>query len=137
MYSIVKVVMSMHLSVSLTSGEPIYLQLKEQIKNQILSGELQENELLPSIRNLAQSLKISVITTKRAYDDLEQEGLVTSVSGKGTYVSGTNKESIREIKYRELEEQMKKIIKESQALGLNRQDLTNLLTILYGEENEA
>lgn len=126
----------MHLSVSLTSGEPIYLQVKEQIKNQILAGQLQDGELLPSIRNLAQSLKISVITTKRAYDELEQEGLVTSVSGKGTFVSGKNKESIREIKYRDLEEQIRLAIQESRNLGLSRQDFLQLVTILYGEERE-
>ncbi|MFE5322953.1 GntR family transcriptional regulator [Paenibacillus sp. NPDC056579] len=125
----------MHLSVSLSSGEPIYLQIKEQIKIQILSGQLQEGELLPSIRHLAQNLKISVITTKRAYDELEQEGLVASVTGKGTFVTGTNKESIREMKFRELEDQIKAIIKESRALGLMRQDLSNLVSILYGEEN--
>ncbi|XEC93705.1 GntR family transcriptional regulator [Paenibacillus tarimensis] len=125
----------MHLSVSFSSGEPIYLQIKEQIKNQILSGQLQEGVPLPSIRNLAHNLKISVITTKRAYDELEQEGLVTSVSGKGTFVSGANKESIREMKYRELEDQMRAAVKKSQALGLTRQDLLNLITILYGEEN--
>lgn len=127
----------MHLSVSLTSGEPIYLQIKEQIKNQILTGQLQDGELLPSIRNLAQSLKISVITTKRAYDELEQEGLVTSVSGKGTFVSGNNKESLREIKYRALEDQIRLMIKESRAIGLTKKDLLNLVTILYGEENES
>lgn len=126
----------MHLSVSLTSGEPIYLQIKEQIKNQILNGQLQDGELLPSIRNLAQNLKISVITTKRAYDELEQEGLVTSVSGKGTFVSGNNKESIREIKYRALEDQIRITIKESRVMGLTKKDLLNLVTILYGEENE-
>lgn len=125
----------MHLSVSLSSGEPIYLQIKEQIKIQILSGQLQEGELLPSIRHLAQNLKISVITTKRAYDELEQEGLVTSVTGKGTFVTGTTKESIREMKFRELEDQIKAIIKEGRALGLTRQDLSNLVSILYGEEN--
>jgi GntR family transcriptional regulator len=127
----------MHLSVSFSSKEPIYVQIKTQIKNQILSGQLQEDELLPSIRSLAQSLKISVITTKRAYDELEQEGLVASVSGKGTFVSGTNKESIREIKYRELEDQLKAVIQESRALGLKRQEVLNLIAILYGEEDGA
>ncbi|WP_217593503.1 GntR family transcriptional regulator [Cohnella sp. GbtcB17] len=126
----------MHLSVSLTSGEPIYLQIKEQIKNQILTGQLHEGELLPSIRNLAQNLKISVITTKRAYDELEQDGLVTSVSGKGTFVSGGNKESIREIKYRALEDQVRLTIKESRSIGLTKREFLNLVTILYGEENE-
>lgn len=127
----------MHLSVSLTSGEPIYLQVKEQIKNQILNGQLQEGELLPSIRNLAQSLKISVITTKRAYDELEQEGLVTSVSGKGTFVAGNNIESIREIKYRALEDQLRTAITEGRNMGLTRTDFMNLVTILFGEELES
>lgn len=127
----------MFLSVSLTSGEPIYVQVKEQIKNQILTGQLQDGELLPSIRNLAQSLNISVITTKRAYDELEQEGLVASVAGKGTFVSGTNKEAIREIKYRALEEQIRLTIRESKNLGLDREALVHLVTILYGEERES
>ncbi|MDF2724112.1 MAG: GntR family transcriptional regulator [Paenibacillus sp.] len=127
----------MHLSVSLSSGEPIYAQIKEQIKNQIVSGQLREGEHLPSIRNLAQDLKISVITTKRAYDELEQEGLVTSVSGKGTFVSSRNKESIREMKYRELEDRLRAAIKESRALGLTREDMLQLFAILYGEEHEA
>ncbi|MNC34535.1 HTH-type transcriptional repressor YtrA [compost metagenome] len=127
----------MHLSVSLTSGEPIYSQVKEQIKNQILTGLLKEGELLPSIRNLAQNLKISVITTKRAYDELEQEGLVTSVSGKGTFVSGNNIESIREIKNRALEDQIRLTIREGKNMGLTRKDFLHLVTILYGEEMES
>ncbi len=125
----------MNLSVSFTSGEPIYLQLKEQIKNQILSGALPEGELLPSIRNLALTLKISVITTKRAYDELEQEGLVASVSGKGTYVSGNNKESIREIKYRQLEDRIRAIVAESRNIGLTPQEVIHLFNLFYGEEN--
>lgn len=126
----------MHLSVSFTSGEPIYAQLKEQIKNQIISGQLQAGELLPSIRHLAQSLKISVITTKRAYDELEQEGLVASVAGKGTFVSGNNTESIREMKYRDLEERIRGAVQESRELGLTRQQLLDLVAILYGEGGE-
>jgi GntR family transcriptional regulator len=126
----------MNLSISLTSGQPIYGQIKEQIKNQILSGQLQDGEMLPSIRNLAQILKISVITTKRAYDELEQEGLVTSVSGKGTFVSSTNKQSILEIQYRELEEQIKAIVTKSRTLGLKQEEILNLFTLFYREENE-
>lgn len=127
----------MHLSVSLTSGEPIYSQIKEQIKNQIITGQLQDGTLLPSIRNLAQTLKISVITTKRAYDELEQEGLVVSVSGKGTFVSGNNMESIRELKYRALEEQIRVAIKESKHMGLTSKELIELVSILYGEELDS
>ncbi|MBW7456691.1 GntR family transcriptional regulator [Paenibacillus sepulcri] len=127
----------MNLSVSLTSGDPIYLQIKEQIKKQIITGLLKEGELLPSIRSLAQTLKISVITTKRAYDELEQEGLVTSVSGKGTFVSEKNKQSIREVKYRQLEEKVKAVIAEGRSLGLKQAEILQLFEIFYGEESEA
>ncbi len=125
----------MNLTVSFTSGEPIYLQIREQIKNQILNGALPQGELLPSIRNLALTLKISVITTKRAYDELEQEGLVASVSGKGTYVSGNNMESIREIKYRQLEDSIRAIVIESRNIGLTPQEVIHLLKLFYGEED--
>ncbi|GAA3404054.1 GntR family transcriptional regulator [Paenibacillus hodogayensis] len=126
----------MNLSVSLASGEPIYQQIKEQIKEHILSGRLREGEALPSIRNLAHDLRISVITTKRAYDELEQEGLVASVAGKGTFVTEKNKEAIREVRYRELEEQVKEIVAKGKALGLSKGDLTELFELFYGEVRE-
>lgn len=124
----------MNLSVSLASGEPIYQQIKEQIKRQILSGELREGELLPSIRHLAADLNISVITTKRAYDELEQEGLVASVAGKGTFVTEKNKEAIREVKLRQLEEQVRSLAAESRMLGLSKQDVIGLFDLFFGEE---
>ncbi|MDX8360485.1 MULTISPECIES: GntR family transcriptional regulator [Bacillaceae] len=124
----------MHLSVSLNSKLPIYSQIVEQIENQILTGHLKEGELLPSIRNLAQNLKISVITTKRAYDELEKKGLLTSVAGKGTFVSGNTKELIREDKCRGLENQLMQVIMKSKVLGINREELINMLTFLYGED---
>lgn len=124
----------MNLSISLTSGEPIYAQIKEQIKAQILSGRLREGEPLPSIRQLAQHLNISVITTKRAYEDLEKEGLVVSVAGKGTFVMENNKEAIREVKYRELEDRIRTIVTESKALGLSRDEVIEMLTLFYGDE---
>ncbi|RKN86847.1 GntR family transcriptional regulator [Paenibacillus ginsengarvi] len=123
----------MNLSVSLASGEPIYQQIKEQIKRQILSGELREGELLPSIRHLAADLNISVITTKRAYDELEQEGLVASVAGKGTFVTEKNKEAIREVKLRQLEEQVRSLAAESRMLGLSKQDVIGLFDLFFGE----
>ncbi len=126
----------MHISISLTSGEPIYLQIREQVKNHILSGQLQEGASLPSIRSLAQHLKISVITTKRAYEELEQEGFVISVAGKGTYVSGTSKEKLREWKYREIEGELKQCVEKGKAIGLSRQELEQLVVIFYGEEKE-
>lgn len=126
----------MNLSVSHTSGEPIYQQIKDQIKHHILSGRLKDGELLPSIRNLAQHLQISVITTKRAYDELEQEGLVASVSGKGTFVSSRNTESIREVQYRQLEDQIKAVVTQSRALGLKSADVMDLVQLFYGEEHD-
>lgn len=126
----------MNVSVSLSSGEPIYQQIKEQIRQQILSGQLNEGELLPSIRNLAHDLQISVITTKRAYDELEQEGLVASVAGKGTFVTEKNKEAIREVRYRQLEEQVKEIVAQSKALGLGKEDVIDLFELFYGEARE-
>lgn len=124
----------MNISVSHSSGVPIYQQIKDQLQQQILSGQLQDGELLPSIRSLAQTLQISVITTKRAYDDLEQEGLVASVSGKGTFVSHRNAEAIREARYRRLEEQLKAVVAESRALGLPAEELAQLVHVFYGEE---
>jgi len=87
--------------ISNTSGIPIYEQIKEQIKSAILSGEIEENEMLPSLRQLARDLKISVLTTTRAYTELEQEGFVTNVQGKGCYVMGRGSELIREQLLRE------------------------------------
>ena len=86
----------MNIIISNTSKEPIYKQIKNQIKQSIFKGELQEGDALPSIRALAKDLHISVITTKRAYEDLEQEGFITSVVGKGSFVAGQNSDLIRE-----------------------------------------
>ena len=91
----------MKIIISNTSGIPIYEQIKEQIKSAILSGEIEENEMLPSLRQLARDLKISVLTTTRAYTELEQEGFVTNVQGKGCYVMGRGSELIREQLLRE------------------------------------
>ena len=96
----------MQLYIDNTSGLPIYDQIFSQIRTQILSGVLKEEEALPSIRNLAKDLKISVITTKRAYDELEREGFIHTVPGKGSFVSELNLELIREQKLRKAEELM-------------------------------
>ncbi|WP_127585382.1 GntR family transcriptional regulator [Paenibacillus koleovorans] len=127
----------MNLSVSHTSGEPIYQQIKHQIRDHILTGSLRDGELLPSIRSLAQHLQISVITTKRAYDELEQEGLVASVSGKGTFVSGGNKEAIREVRHRQLEDRIKVVVQEARALNLQADELVGLVRLFYGEGQEG
>lgn len=120
-----------------TAGIPIYEQIKEQVKEAIYSGELTENELLPSIRQLAKDLKISVITTTRAYNDLESEGFITSVQGKGFYVSPKNTELIREQSLREIENGFTSSIKAAKNAGIEREELMNILdTIIKEEEYE-
>ena len=96
----------MKIVLSNTSKEPIYEQIKRQIKESILRGELKEEEPLPSIRQLARDLRISVITTKRAYDELEKEGLITSVVGKGSFVAGQNRTFLREKRLKWIEERL-------------------------------
>ena len=99
----------MNVIISNASGMPIYEQIVSQIKKKILSGELMEGEMLPSIRALAKDLRISVITTKRAYDELEHEGLICTVAGKGCFVAARNKEWVREELLRKIEEHLQEI----------------------------
>ncbi|GIQ63259.1 GntR family transcriptional regulator [Paenibacillus cisolokensis] len=94
----------MNILISNSSDEPIYLQIVNQIKEQIMKGELTDSEPLPSIRSLAKDLNISVITTKRAYDELEKEGFIVTVAGKGSFVASINNEMLREAKIRVIEE---------------------------------
>ena len=93
----------MNIIISNSSNTPIYEQIKEQIKNKIVSNELKTGELLPSIRNLAKDLRVSVITTKNAYDELEREGYVETIPGKGTYVANKNIELIKEEQLQKIE----------------------------------
>lgn len=127
----------MKIIISNTSGIPIYEQIKEQIKSAILSGEIEENELLPSLRQLARDLKISVLTTTRAYTELEQEGYVTNVQGKGCYVMGRDSELIREQLLREVEENLASAIRAAARAGVSHEELVRMLGILMEEdENE-
>ena len=118
------------------SGTPIYDQIYTQIKNLILSGELSEDAPLPSIRNLAKDLRISVITTKRAYDELEREGFIYTVAGKGCFVAPKNIELIREENLKQVEEHLMKAAELAAACGLKRQELFDMLEILLGEEEK-
>ncbi len=127
----------MKIVISNSSKEPIYEQIKRQIKESILKGDLQENELLPSIRQLAKELQISVITTKRAYDDLEQEGFIVSVVGKGSYVAGQNREFLREMRLRWIEEQLAEVVAESKSAGVTLPELVEMLRLLYDEGAEG
>ncbi len=113
-----------------TSNEPIYEQIYNQIKDNIICGDLKEGELLPSIRNLAKDLRISVITTKRAYDDLEKEGYINTVAGKGSYVAEKNLEIIKEASLKEIEAHMNEIIKLSKRCKLTNKDIFEIYNIL-------
>lgn len=115
------------------SASPIYEQIAQQIKGAILSGELAEGELLPSIRALANDLRISVITTKRAYADLEEAGFVTTVQGKGTFVAGGNLELLREEKLRTIEKQLERAVEDARAAGISVEELREMLDLLLGE----
>ncbi len=126
--------MPMKIVISNSSKEPIYEQIKRQIKESILRGDLKENELLPSIRQLAKDLQISVITTKRAYDDLEQEGFIVSVVGKGSFVAGQNREFLREMRLRWIEERLGEVVAEGKALGVTLPELVEMLRLLYEDE---
>ena len=117
------------------SSLPIYDQIYSQIKAQIISGELQEHEALPSIRNLAKDLRISVITTKRAYEELEREGFIVSLTGKGSFVAGANTELIREEHLRRLEDHLREAVSLSHLCGLDLDGLTSILSMLYKEED--
>jgi len=105
-----------------------------QIRQSILVGELVAGDSLPSIRQLAKDLQVSVITTKRAYEELEKEELIDSVVGKGCFVSGANKDFIREQRLKRLEEKMMEIIREGKELGMSEQDVIDHMTLLYEEE---
>lgn len=123
----------MKIIVSNSSKEPIYEQISNQIKGMILKGELNEGDLLPSIRGLARDLQISVITTKRAYDELEKEGFIETMQGKGSYVAGQNKEFMREKKLKIIEEKLSQVVEDSKLLGLNYEEIREMLRILFEE----
>jgi len=121
------------ITVSTSTKEPIYEQVANQIKKQIINQQLKPGEALPSIRKLAADLHISVITTKRAYDELEKEGFIETVIGKGCFVSRENKEFIREKKIRMVEEKLSDVIKDSRVLNIGLQGLKMMLEVLYRE----
>ncbi len=124
----------MKIIIANSSPDPIYEQISRQIKAQIISGELIEGEGLPSIRKLAKELQISVITTKRAYEELEKEGFIDTVSGKGCFVAMQNKEFLREKKMKIVEEKLGEAVNEARLLGLNIKELQEMLNLLYEEE---
>lgn len=123
----------MQIIISNSSKEPIYNQIMDQIKEKVLSGELQEGDSLPSMRQLAKDLHISVITTKRAYEELEKEGYIYSIIGKGSFIAEQNLEMIKEKKLTAMEEKLTEVIATSKEIGLSLKELKEWMTILYEE----
>ncbi|RJE86831.1 GntR family transcriptional regulator [Paenibacillus sp. 1011MAR3C5] len=120
----------MNIILSNASDEPIYGQIVRQIRNLILNSELSAGQSLPSIRQLAKELGISVITTKRAYEELEKEGLIDSVVGKGSFVSGANPQFIREQRLKQLESKLTDIVEESRSLQLTLEELFDHIRLI-------
>ncbi|MBR3350124.1 MAG: GntR family transcriptional regulator [Solobacterium sp.] len=118
------------------SGQPIYEQIYSQIKNQIIGGDLKENESLPSIRALAKDLRISVITTKRAYEELDRDGYIYTLPGKGSFVAQKNLLLVNEEYMRQIENHFDEIRKLSAAVKLSKEDLHEMLDTLWEEQDE-
>ena len=123
----------MDIIIANASPDPIYEQISQQIKNAIVRGELTPGELLPSIRNLARELRISVITTKRAYEELEREGFTETVGGKGTFVSLHNTELLKEKRMQLIEEKFTEVIMEGKIMDISLSTLHEMLDLLYKE----
>ena len=123
----------MNINISNTSTIPLYEQIVTQIKSQILNGSLQSGEGLPSIRNLAKELKVSIITTKRAYEELEKEGFIQTVIGKGTFVSNQNTERLKEITLYNLENKLEEIIKQAKSAGITLEEGLEIFKSIYEE----
>lgn len=123
----------MNIIISNSSQVPLYEQIESQIKNQIVNMNLKPGELLPSIRILAKELKVSIITTKRAYEELEKEGFIKTVVGKGTFVSQANNERLREVAMYEIENKLEEAIISAKAIGLTLEETLDIIKSLYEE----
>ena len=123
----------MNIIISTQSMTPIYEQIVDSIKHMILSGELRENEALPSVRALSRELKISALTVKKAYDFLEEEGLTATVHGKGTYVLAPNRLLIQEEQRRDLEQDLEALVEKAKRYGVGPEELRSMLDIITEE----
>ena len=124
----------MNIIISNSSGKPIYEQIVAHIKQLIMTDVLKEGDALPSMRTLAKELRISVITTKRAYEELEKEGFIETITGKGSFVAGKDKELIREERYRQIEALLEKACETARMNGMTLEELLDIMTLLYKEE---
>ena len=125
----------MDMILSNSSGKPIYEQITDQVKEQIMTGALKAGDALPSMRLLAKELRISVITTKRAYEELEREGFLENVPGKGCFVAPQNRELLREAQLRRVEEKLSQAVDEARKGGYSLEELQEMLNILYQGED--
>ena len=120
----------MHIILNNSSMIPIYEQLMEQIKSQILSGKLSDNEALPSVRALSGELKISALTVKKAYDKLEEEGFVTTIHGKGTFVSAAEKQLALEARKKAVEDEFAKAVEKAKSVQMTKEEIYGIMEIL-------
>ena len=120
----------MKIIINSSSMVPIYEQIMDQIKAQITAGDLRENDILPSVRTLAKELKISALTVKKAYDNLEQDGFTVTVHGKGTYVAAANTERMLEEQRREVEEGLEKAVEKGRRCGRNDEEIRELFELI-------
>ena len=125
----------MDIILSNSSGKPIYEQIADQVKEQIMTGALSAGDALPSMRLLAKELRISVITTKRAYEELERDGFLENVPGKGCFVAPQNRELMREAQLRRVEERLTQAVEEARKGGLSLAELQEMLNILYSGDD--
>ncbi|MCR5634631.1 MAG: GntR family transcriptional regulator [Lachnospiraceae bacterium] len=127
----------MNIILSNSSRVPIYEQIEEQIKSQIMTGDIKEGDALPSMRVLAKDLKISIITTKRAYEDLERDGFIESVTGKGSFVKGINSDIVKENMMFAIEEYLEKAVDKAILGKVSKEELTEMLTLIYEEKKNG
>ncbi len=125
----------MNIIITNNSDSPIYEQIEEQIKGMILNGELKEGDALPSMRLLAKELRISIITTKRAYEELEREGFIESFTGKGSFVKGINTDVLKENVLFEIEEMFDAILEKASFAKISKEELTNIWNIMLEERD--
>lgn len=120
----------MHIIVNHSSMTPIYEQIMEQIRAAVIKGELREDEMLPSVRGLAKELKISALTVKKAYDNLESEGMIVTVHGKGSFVAALNQEQMKEEWQKEIQKDLEDVLMKALQSGLTKQEIKDLFEIL-------
>lgn len=123
----------MNIIISNSSGRPIYEQITSQLKQLILTGELKPHDMLPSMRLLAKELRISVITTKRAYENMEKDGFIYTLVGKGSFVADTDRELLREEHLKQVEDHLEMAVRKARQAGITREEILEILDMLFEE----